>query len=328
MKIKELKSNDIKNKKRIDSFLSTIKNVDVKQTTQWNELRDEKKYFLYLENNNNQIILSCNAFEIFDKELKEKMLYFPRGPVFDDKYLKLKDCIKYISKFSKEKQIKYIRLNPNISKEKHCYDELIKLGYNIRFISENDYRNLMESPREAILKIYDISKEDLLNHFHHKTRYNIRKSIKNKLDLKISKNINLENFYNLYIQTAIRHNFNPHPITYFEKLIELFYNKIVFCTVSYNNEPLAISINIIQSNTLYYLYGSSSDNNKNLFATYRMHWGMINYAMDNNLEYYNFGGVFSDDNDVNNDDYGLLIFKSRFCYNGLMVYNPDAIVEL
>ena len=34
------------------------------------------------------------------------------------KYLKFDDCIKYISKFAKEQQIKYIRLNPKISKEK------------------------------------------------------------------------------------------------------------------------------------------------------------------------------------------------------------------
>ena len=328
MKIKELISSDAKKRKRIDNFLSTIKNVNVKQTIQWYALRDEKKHFLYLENNNNQIVLCCNTFEIFDKKLKEKMLYFPRGPVFDDKYLKFEDCIKYLSQFAKEKQIKYIRLNPNILKRKHCYDGLIKSGYKIRFISENDYRNLMESPREAILKIDNISKEELLNQFHYKTRYNIRKSIRNKLDLKIGKKINLKDFYNLYIQTATRHNFNPHPLKYFEKLIKLFNDKAVFCTVSYNNEPLAISINIRQSNTLYYLYGSSSDNNKNLFASYRMHWEMINYAMDNNLEYYHFGGVFSDDDDVNNNDYGLLIFKSRFCYNGLTVYNPDAIIEL
>ena len=48
MEIKELRRNDVKNKKKIDDFLSTIKNVDVKQTTQWNELRDEKKYFLFI----------------------------------------------------------------------------------------------------------------------------------------------------------------------------------------------------------------------------------------------------------------------------------------
>lgn len=328
MTIKELNINDIGTRKLIDTFLNNMRNVDVKQTTQWYELRDEQKKYLYIECEKNKIILCCNTFELFDDKSGGKVLYLPRGPVYDDKYITFDECIKYIYKYAKEKKFKFIRLNPNIPKKALNYDELRKLGYDITIISEHSYDDLFESPREAIIKVDNVSKEELLNYFHHKTRYNIRKSTRSNLECKITKNINIEDYYKLYLQTASRHSFTPHPLSYFKKLIEVFNDKVVFCSVFFNNMPLAISINIKQSNTLYYLYGSSSDNNKNLFPSYRLHWEMIKYAIDNHFEFYNFGGVFSDDDDMNNKDYGLMIFKSRFCYNGFTIYNPDLIIKI
>lgn len=328
MILKELNISDKLEKERVKRFVDNINGVDIKQTIEWYELRNEKKLFLYLEDNDGGIISSYNAFILHDNQSDRFTLYLPRGPVFNDKYIDFKECIRYLVEYAKKKNFKYIRLNPNIKKENLNYKELISSGYKITITEKNDYNNQKEPYREAILKINNKNSEEILKNLHHKTRYNIRKSIRNNLKVEINENFNLDEFYKLYIQTAKRHDFNPHSYEYFEKLIKIFKDKVVFCTIKYKNDFLAMSINIKQSNTLFYLYGSSSNKYQNLFASYRMHWSMINYSIQNNFDFYNFGGVFSDDNDIENKDYGLLVFKLKFCYEGFTIYNPETIIEI
>ncbi len=328
MELKKLNINDIIEKEKVKNFVDNINSVDVKQTIEWYELRKEEKIFIYLEDDDGTIVSSYNAFILHNSKSNYNILYLPRGPVFNDKYIDFKESIKYIVEYAKKNNFKYIRLNPNIKKENLNYEELIKSGYKINVTKENDYNNQREPYREAILNLKNKNSDEILNKLNQKTRYNIRKSIKNDFEVNVADKFDLNAFYNLYLQTAERHDFTPHPISYFEELIEIFKDKIVFCTIKYKNEYLAISINIKQSNTLFYLYGSSNNKYKNLFASYKMHWSMINYAIKNKFEYYNFGGIFTDDDDIDNKDYGLLVFKLKFCYDGFTNYNPEAIIEV
>ncbi len=323
MNIKVLDFTNESEIKKVEEFINSKRNVDVKQTIQWYELRNEKKYFLYMCHNK-EIILCCNAFLIFDTYVSDECLYIPRGPVYEERVISLSECIENIVTFAKSTGIKYLRIN---SKIKDVNEIGAKVNYTI--ISKDDFGNMFESYREASLKVDDILPEELLRNFHYKTRYNIRKSLKNNLKTYITHDeFDCDTFYNLYIQTASRHMFLPHELQYFRELIKIFGDKVVFCTVAYENEILAMSINIKISNTLYYLYGVSSNNYKNLFPCYNLHWSMILYAMKNGFEYYNFGGVFSNDEDKLNKDYGLLVFKSRFCYRGFEEYVPDILIDV
>lgn len=323
MNIKILDLTNEEEVKRVEEFINSKENVDVKQTIRWYKLRNEKKYFLYISYNK-KIILSCNAFSIFDTVVSDECLYIPRGPVFDEKVISLSKCIENIAQFAKNIGIKYLRINSKIKNIDEIGDK-----FNYTVISKNDFDKMLESYREASLKIDNVSAEELLQNFHYKTRYNIRKSLKNGLKTHITcDEFDYDTFYNLYLQTASRHMFSPHELQYFRKLIKIFGDMIVFCVVAYENEILAMSINIKISNTLYYLYGVSSNDYKNLFPCYNLHWSMILYAKENGFEYYNFGGVFSNDEDKSNKDYGLLVFKSRFCYRGFEEYVPDILINI
>lgn len=325
MMLEEIDVKNIELIKKVNDFILKKPNIDVKQTFQWYNLRKEKKYFLYAMKNN-EIIFCCNAFEVIDLEYCKPCLYIPRGPVFDENNINMTQCVEAICNFARKKEIQYVRINPKI-KNVTLIDENKKIDYTIT--NKNDFDKMFESYREASLKINEFSLERLLDNFHYKTRYNIRKSYRNGLNNTISTDVfDLKTFYELYLQTAERHKFSPHPLKYFEELIKNFKENVVFCTVANQGKILAMSINIKISNTMYYLYGVSSNEQKNMFACYNLHWSMISYAKENEFEYYNFGGVFSNDDDVENKDYGLLIFKSRFCYNGLEEFIPDIIIKV
>lgn len=93
--------------------------------------------------------------------------------------------------------------------------------------------------------------------------------------------------------------------------------------VWYNNIPLAMSIDIIYNNKLIYLYGVSSTENRNLLGMYNMQWEAIKYCINNKIPKYDFGGVFCEENDIENKDYGLYNFKKGYCYNGFIDIVPD-----
>ena len=168
----------------------------------------------------------------------------------------------------------------------------------------------------------------MLQSFHYKTRYNIRRSVKYGLSTTVANNIDLEKFYDLYIVTSKRHDFTPHSKEYFKKLIETFNRKLIFGITKYEDNILAMSINVMQSNTFFYLYGVSSDEYRNKFASYNLHNTMIKYALDKGFECYSFGGAFCYNEDIMNKDNGLTMFKARFCTKGFREYIPDIVIDV
>lgn len=324
MLIKNVDINDKQLVNKIRKFIDSYNNIDVKQTIEWGIFRNEEKLLLYVEDDLHNICMYCNAFIVYDREVEQNVMYIVRGPVYNEKIYSLEDCLNLLCDYAKNKGYKYIRTNPKVSGI-----DIVKLNNkNILFIPKNEYFRLKESPKEATLEVKCKNDEILLNSYHYKTRYNIRRSIKYGVNTTIEDSIDLDEFYRLYNITSTRHDFSPHPKEYFKKILEIYKDKIVFGVTRYENKTLAMSINIKQCNTFFYLYGVSSDEERNKFACYNLHYTMINYALNNNFEYYNFGGVFSDDDDITNKDYGLLVFKSRFCTNGFKEYMPDILIKL
>lgn len=316
--IYDLNFDDITKVNMIKEFLKQNSDSDYMQSIEWNIIRNEKKkyYIYYIENN--EIIWSCNLLE--KEKNNVKYLYAPRGPVlknsnFDLMNLFLKNIKEWMLKMSYTKLV----INPYMS---FASLKNISNEYEYKITKKNDYNNLLDSCKLAIMNII-FDEDELLNKLPSKFRQNIRRSYRKGLRNKISKEVDLDNFYNLYIQTSKRHNFTPHTIDYFKKLIEIFAENLIFLEVWYNNIPLAMSIDIIYNNKLIYLYGVSSTENRNLLGMYNMQWEAIKYCIENKITKYDFGGVFCEENDIENKDYGLFKFKKGYCYDGFIDIVPD-----
>ena len=207
-----------------------------------------------------------------------------------------------------------------------CFDDLkyISNKYSFTITEKNDYANLLDSCKLAIMDII-FDEEKLISKLPSKFRQNTRRSYRKGLRNNISKKVDLNNFYNLYLQTAQRHSFNPHTIDYFKNLINIYKENLIFLEVWYNDIPLAMSIDIIYNNKLIYLYGVSSTENRNLLGMYNMQWEAIKYCIKNQIPQYDFGGVFCEEDDINNKDYGLYNFKKGYCFKGFRDIVPDIV---
>lgn len=315
-------ANEIIQKKILD-FLKKSDYSEYTQGIDWFYIRNESiKYFLYYENDNGQIQWVCNLLD--KSKANFKCLYAPRGPVLDYSNKKIIELFfKEIKKWMELHNYYKLIINPCIS-----YDILNKFPQNINYhlTDRNDYSNLMDSCKLAIMDIiYD--EETLIDKLPSKFRQNTRRSYRKGLSSAISNKIDFTNFYKLYIETSLRHNFHAHDIKYFEKIYERYKENLIFLEVWYNDIPLAMSIDIIYNNKLIYLYGVSSTENRNLLGMYNMQWEAIKYCIRNKISQYDFGGVFCEEDDVDNKDFGLYNFKKGYCYNGFIDVVPDIIIE-
>lgn len=307
---------NIKELEEYKSFLNNHKYYDYMQSIEWNVFRDAiDKYIIYTRSSDDEIESGASLFILEDSE-KKLYMYCPRGPIVDyEDDIKTRNIIENIIRFAKNIHVEYIIFNPKVDIE--FVGNVIDSKHFT--VDRNNYELQKESPRGAIVEV-STTKEELILKFNQKTRYNIKKSQRENLEINIKSAIDLDDFYSLYKETARRHSFNMHNEEYFHKLFRVFGNSVICCEVKYKNVVLAMSINLIYRDTLIYLYGVSGNEYRTKNPCYRMHWEMIKYALENRIKKYDFGGVFCNDGDINNKDYGLLRFKKGFCYKGFKEY--------
>ena len=318
--IYELDINDKSAVKKVNNFLSSQSNADYMQEIDWTNVRyEEKCCFLYYILND-EIVWTCSLME--KNKNGEKYIYAPRGPVLKDNDFRLIEVfLRSIEKWINNKEYKKLVINPYIYNDNL---NMIPKKYEYKIIGRTDYANLHESCKLAIMDII-FDEEKLINMLPSKFRQNTRRSYRKGLTNKVSKKVDLDSFYELYLQTAERHDFKPHTKEYFKNLINVYKDKLIFLEVWYKDIPLAMSIDIIHHNKLIYLYGVSSTDNRNLLGMYNLQWEAIKYCIANKIPKYDFGGVFCEENDFDNKDYGLYSFKKGYCYNGFIDIVPDLV---
>lgn len=269
--------------------------------------------FSILGYDNNEIIYYCNIFIKTNK----KMAYAPRGPILDfnnEKHVNI--FVSDIKKFLLDINCEKFTMSPMLFK---CNDP------NIKQI-KNHYNEQEHSKKECIVCIepYDTSP---MENVDKKCAYAFRKSLKSGFSVNISKNIdNLNEFYKLYIKTSEKHQFNRNTLTYFKTLADCFKDSIYAITILNKDAIISYGLYIWKYDTLYYLYGATDYSYSSQKASYFMHYNAMSFCKNNKIKYFNMGGVYADDNEIESKDFGLLRYKKSFCKNKFTYYIGDLMI--
>lgn len=159
-------------------------------------------------------------------------------------------------------------------------------------------------PGKTLIVDLNKNEEQLLSEMHPKTRYNIRLAekhgvkIEDEFALTIGKGLYAQEAIELIAQTAKRHDYKAQNKDYFEKLISFFAVqnsqadlRLHIYKALYNKELLASAVMIDFGKTRTYLFGGSSDQNKNVMAPYLLHWRAMLEAKTAGLFQYDFWGI-------------------------------------
>ncbi len=163
----------------------------------------------------------------------------------------------------------------------------------------------------------DLTKDlaSIRNAMKPKTRYNTELAIRKGLH--VIETDNLEIWYNLYRETALRNRLYLHNIEYFRTVLKIHSKnsqspaEVILLVAMNGSQPLAAMFLVISGYRATYLYGASSSQNRNLMAPYALQWHAIKTAKEKNCTEYDMFGI-SPKPDPNHPLNGLYRFKTGF----------------
>ncbi len=295
-----------------DHFIASHPKGDVLQTTKWGRLKASSGWNYYplgaIENG----MLRGVALILTKKlPLGLTMAYSPRGPLGASKEA-LDALFSTGTELLKGERALVWKMDPPLVEGDplwlDCADR-----WKFRFIDTGpDFAGVQ--PRHVMTLDLGTSLDSLLKNMKSKTRYNIRYAERKGVRIVKAKERNLlDVFYCLLQETAVRDNFTVRPLTYFEEMWKqlMRYNLAQLFLAYHDDVPLAGAICFRLPHRVWYVYGASSNENRNLQAATLIQWEMIRWAKSLGCRVYDFRGVSGDLNEAN-PLYGLYRFKEGF----------------
>lgn len=163
----------------------------------------------------------------------------------------------------------------------------------------------------------DISKseEELLKNMHQKTRYNLRLAEKRGVEIiEDNSEKGLEDYWKLMEETTKRQGFFAHGKEYHRKMWQTMTESgmgHLFKAV-YEGKTLTTWMVFILNDTIYYPYGASSNEHREVMASNLMMWEVIRFGKKNNCKLFDMWGSLGPEPDVHDPWYGFHKFKQGY----------------
>ena len=214
-----------------------------------------------------------------------KIAYIPRGPVgsgFGSLWPEVHDLCR-------KKHAIFLRVEPDFwqnTSEAAELEQTMK-GFIPSFAT-------VQPPRTIIISL-DGSEEEWLARMNQKTRYNIRLS--QKKDLTIEESDDTAVFHELMTLTGTRDAFGVHSEAYYRKCLDCFKEskRGRILLIRYQGKPLSAIMLFIEGKRGYYLYGASSNEERNRMPNYLVQWTAMKLCKEAGCTEYDLWGIPDED---------------------------------
>ena len=320
-----------------DGCIKKFPDAHFLQTSLWAKVKLENgwvPFYLIWKDSQGNLYAGAMVLERTEKFMSifsVKIHYCPKGPLFTEKN---KDAINEVLKglqiFSKKRNGLFIKIDPDFVTEIQTedientsflavdpdYPEILKINKWIESKEQIQFCN-------TIILSLEKSDDQLMKEMKQKTRYNIRLSERKGVQVRIGEMSDLERLFNLYAETAIRDHFvirsKKYYINLWKRFIEAGLAEAIIAEL--DGELLAAVIIYYFSGRAYYVYGMSSDKNRNLMATYLLQWKAIQRAREKDCIIYDFWGA---PDELNESDRMWGVYKFKLGFGGIFIRTVGA----
>jgi len=265
-------------------FLSTHPNAHLLQTGEWGELKSAfgwKSVRIVNGNEGIQILLR-------QLPLGFSIGYIPKVALGFQTSAFSEELWREINLVCKHNRAILLKLEPDEWEDSKS-NNLQFTNYELRISPHN-----IQPPRTIIVDISE-DEEAILSRMKQKTRYNIR--LAEKKGIIVHSWDDLESFHKMMLVTGGRDGFGVHSYEYYKRAYELMHPKQM-CEIllaEYEGKPLAALFVARNGNCAYYLYGASTDEERNRMPTYLLQWEAMKWAKARGCEKYDLWGVPDED---------------------------------
>jgi len=295
--------------KRYNEFVENARYTSITQDLDWRNIKNNwQPLEVYLEERD-KIVAAMSMLLI--KNVGEKWFaYASKGPVLNTRDVDL--VSRLVDEAESElssRNVFLLRMDPEWFYDENLDRKLRLAGFVVRNRSF-DGKAFIQPRFNMLVSVKDFDAEKKLLDFHKKTRYAIKQAIKNGAEERLSdKREDLACFYRLYEDTSQRHGISYRPREYFERLADAFLERALMkiAVIDIDKQAAATALLFKYGNRVWYMYAGSTDKNQRMFATYLLNWVGIRWAIEEDLDYYDLGGIFKADATDS-----LYVFKNKF----------------
>ncbi len=239
------------------------------------------------------------------------LMYGCRAPVCDlhDRET-IAELLAGLKALAKEYHSYVIKLDPDVPSSDEEFGRIMRsFGFRLKDGGKNF--EAIQPKYVFRLNVENKTADELMAAFHQKTRYNIRVAIKKGVEVKIEGKEAVPAFADLMLTTGVRDGFVTRQPQYFADMLDNLGEHARLYMAYAGEKPIAGTLAIAYGDKVWYLYGASSNEDRNLMPNYLLQWSMIQWAVELGCRVYDFRGV-SGDLSEDNPLYGLYKFKKGF----------------
>lgn len=271
-----------------DAFVLGQSRAHLLQLSGWGELKSEfgwDSQIVALTHNDKIVAGALVLLKSLPMRLG-KMAYVPMGGYVTDEafYPKLWDAIK------KETGAAFLKLEAGFFVDMKNPD-LVAMGFQ-------ESPQTVQPPNTIYI---DVTADDdaIMKRMNQGTRRKIRKSLKNDIIYYEGTRADLADFNAMMQETGDRNEFGVHTPEYYEKVYDLFIPEHgVMLMAKHEDTPLVGIMVFALGDTAWYVYGASSREKSNLYATYGIQWQAIQWAKARGCKYYDLWGIPDEDEET------------------------------
>jgi len=254
-----------------------------------------------------------SAFQLFFHQIPKTPFtigYFPKGP------LPNKAIIDFLKEIGQENKAIFIKLEPNVSRCKPVSPSRCNT-----FAPLTELREIGLTPGKPIFTKYTsiidltLSEEELMAKMHSKTRYNTRLAEKHGVIVKEdNSNKAFHQYLKLLFETTKRQGFYAHDEKFHQTQWKILQPVGIshLLTATYKDKILAAFLLFVFKDTLYYPYGASTREHKELMAPTLLMWEAIKFGKKMGCQKFDLWGDLEPNPPPSHPYYGFHRFKEGF----------------
>lgn len=270
------------------------------------------------------------------------LAYLPEGPVLDWRAGDVAELLAPLVEHARRSRAFALRIGPTVVHRRWKADtikaaiadpELSRLSQATPDITNPDVDRLIETLRalgwrapssESVhfaagqpmfnfqLPIAGRTSDELLSGMNQLWRRNIKKAIKSGVQVRVGTRADLGVFHTMYLETAQRDGFTPRPREYFETMWDALNaeqpDRMRVYVAEWEGTPVATTTWVHVNGHVWYSYGASTNEHRDVRGSNAVQWQMIRDALDVGASVYDMRGI-TEGIGAQDPELGLIQFK-------------------
>ena len=275
-----------------DNFVANHPHGSLLQTTNWARLKNRfgwTSHRVWLRKDGK---LAAGAQVLYRSAAAGlvKMAYIPHGPLVDwhDKE-QVTILLNQIDQSVYERGAGILKMEPLLWQDGSTTAHWQTICQQHNLLPNTD---TIQPPNTILIDLRP-SPDDILAAMKQKTRYNIRLAAKKGVTVRQGGLSDIAAFNKLMRQTGERDAFGVHTPMYYHAAFEIFApnNQVALFLAEYEERPLAGVMVFVLGKTAAYLYGASSNEERQRMPTYAVQWAAMEWAKAQGCHWYDLWGV-------------------------------------